>query len=164
MGNRDGRPNVLDIFVTRPVLAVVLSLTFVLAGLMAVAIGALVGTLAGLFGGWVDGWLMRGTDLVLSVPRLFLALMLIALYGASLTTTILVLGATSVFAWVPVPADTAPLGLASGWWDLGIMTGLTLLLWPLAVTDDQRILKREGLLLLLCYVAWLGWGVWREVH
>ncbi len=35
MGTREGRPNVMDIFVTRPVLAVVLCLTLMIAGLMA---------------------------------------------------------------------------------------------------------------------------------
>lgn len=69
-----------------------------LAAAMALGLGALVGTVAGLGGGWIDGILMRLTDVVLSVPRLFLAVLLVALYGRSLTTTILVLGATSWMA------------------------------------------------------------------
>jgi len=70
---------------------------FLAAGL-ALGLGALVGTAAGLAGGWVDALLMRFTDVVLSVPRLFLAVLLVALYGRSLTTTIVVLGATSWMA------------------------------------------------------------------
>jgi peptide/nickel transport system permease protein len=70
---------------------------FLAAG-MALGLGTLVGTAAGLAGGWIDGLLMRLTDVVLSVPRLFLAVLLVALYGRSLTTTILVLGATSWMA------------------------------------------------------------------
>jgi len=70
---------------------------FLAAG-MALGLGTLVGTAAGLAGGWIDGLLMRLTDVVLSVPRLFLAVMLVALYGRSLTTTILVLGGTSWMA------------------------------------------------------------------
>ncbi len=70
---------------------------FLAAG-MALGLGTLVGTAAGLAGGWIDAALMRLTDVVLSVPRLFLAVLLIALYGRSLTTTILVLGATSWMA------------------------------------------------------------------
>jgi len=66
-----------------------------LAALIALAIGTLVGALAGLAGGWLDALLMRLVDLTLAVPRLFLALMLVALYRASLATTIFVLGATT---------------------------------------------------------------------
>jgi len=69
-----------------------------LAAMMALGLGTLVGTAAGLSGGWIDAVLMRLTDVVLSVPRLFLAVLLVALYGRSLTTTILVLGATSWMA------------------------------------------------------------------
>ena len=68
------------------------------AALMALSIGTALGLLAGLAGGWLDTLLMRLTDLVLSVPRLFLALMLVALYGASTGTTIIVLGGTSWMA------------------------------------------------------------------
>ena len=69
-----------------------------LAALMAVGTGSLVGLVAGLAGGWIDGLLMRFTDLVLSVPRLFLALMLVYLHGPSLTTTVVVLGCTTWMA------------------------------------------------------------------
>jgi len=68
------------------------------AAALALGLGTLVGALAGLAGGWVDGLLMRFTDLLLAVPRLFLALMLVAIYGPSLSTTILVLGVTT---WMP---------------------------------------------------------------
>ena len=50
-----------------------------LAASMALLVGTLVGLTAGLAGGWVDALLMRGTDVVLAVPRLFLALMLVAI-------------------------------------------------------------------------------------
>jgi peptide/nickel transport system permease protein len=69
-----------------------------LAATMALALGTLVGASAGLAGGWLDAVLMRFTDVILSVPRLFLAVLLVALYGRSLTTTIIVLGATSWMA------------------------------------------------------------------
>lgn len=66
-----------------------------LAALVAVALGGLVGLVAGSCGGIVDGLLMRGVDLFLSIPRLFLLLLLVALYRPSLTTTILVVGGTT---------------------------------------------------------------------
>jgi peptide/nickel transport system permease protein len=66
-----------------------------LAALMAVVVGGLLGLAAGFTGGGLDSVLMRFADLVLAVPRLFLVLLLVALWGASLTATVLVLGATS---------------------------------------------------------------------
>lgn len=69
-----------------------------LAAAMATVVGAGLGLMSGLAGGWVDAVLMRFTDLVLSVPRLFLALMIVALYGASLATTVLVLAGTTWMA------------------------------------------------------------------
>lgn len=75
------------------------SLLVGLAGaLIAVAIGTVVGSVAGFAGGRVDALLMRFTDVVLSVPRLFLALLLVALYRPSLLTTMLVLGGTTWMA------------------------------------------------------------------
>jgi len=70
----------------------------VLAALVALGLGTSIGLFAGIAGGWIDAALMRLTDLALAIPRLFLALMLVALYGPSLTTTILVLGATTWMA------------------------------------------------------------------
>ena len=69
-----------------------------IAAAMALVIGSAVGVASGLSGGLLDAVLMRVTDLVLSVPRLFLALLLVSLYGASLTTTVLVLGGTTWMA------------------------------------------------------------------
>ncbi len=69
-----------------------------LGALLAVGIGAAVGLAAGLSRGPLDALLMRGTDLVLSIPRLFLLLLLVALYGQSISTTIVVLGATTWMA------------------------------------------------------------------
>ena len=68
------------------------------SALIAVVIGTLIGTVAGFAGGRIDALLMRFTDVVLSVPRLFLALLLVALYRPSLLTTMLVLGGTTWMA------------------------------------------------------------------
>lgn len=62
---------------------------------LAALIGLTVGTIAGYRGGWVDDLLMRTTELFQSVPRFFLALLVIALFGAGLEHLILVLGLTS---------------------------------------------------------------------
>jgi peptide/nickel transport system permease protein len=63
--------------------------------LLASTIGLVVGSLAGYRGGIVDDLLMRGTELVLVVPRFFLAVVVIALFGAGVDRVILVLGLTS---------------------------------------------------------------------
>jgi peptide/nickel transport system permease protein len=66
-----------------------------LSALVALVLGGAIGLTAGFMGGWADGLLMRFADLLLSIPRLFLLLFLVALYRPSLATIIVVLGATS---------------------------------------------------------------------
>lgn len=66
-----------------------------LVTLMSVLIGCLTGTVAGYFGGWVDDLLMRFTEFVQVVPRFFIALLVLSLFGASVGNVILVLGLTS---------------------------------------------------------------------
>jgi len=63
--------------------------------LLAALIGVAVGTAAGYKPGAVDDLLMRGTDFVLVVPRFFMAVVVIALFGPGLDRLILVLGLTS---------------------------------------------------------------------
>jgi peptide/nickel transport system permease protein len=62
---------------------------------MATAIGLAVGAVAGYRSGLVDDVLMRITDLFQSVPRFFLALLVIALFGSGVDNLIVVLGLTS---------------------------------------------------------------------
>jgi peptide/nickel transport system permease protein len=65
-----------------------------IATLISITIGTLFGALAGYFGGRVDAVIMRFTDMVLAFPRLVLLIMIVALFGPSLTMIILVLGLT----------------------------------------------------------------------
>ncbi len=58
-------------------------------------LGLFVGSVAGFAGGSVDALLMRFTELVLVLPRFFLALVVVALFGASLANLILVLALSS---------------------------------------------------------------------
>jgi peptide/nickel transport system permease protein len=62
---------------------------------LASVIGLAVGILAGYRGGWVDDLLMRITELFQSVPRFFLVLLIVALFGAGLDNLIYVLALTS---------------------------------------------------------------------
>ncbi|HLK77905.1 MAG TPA: ABC transporter permease [Streptosporangiaceae bacterium] len=70
------------------------------AAFVAITIGALVGAVAGLAGGIVDTVLMRIVDIFLSIPFLFVVLILAAKYGASVLSLSLVIGG---FSW-QVPA------------------------------------------------------------
>jgi peptide/nickel transport system permease protein len=63
--------------------------------LLASVIGTTVGAVAGYRAGWIDDLLMRGTELVQVVPRFFLAVVVIALFGPGLDRLVLVLGLTS---------------------------------------------------------------------
>ena len=62
---------------------------------LAALIGVIVGALAGYRAGILDDALMRLTDFALIVPRFFLAVVVIALFGAGIDRLILVLGLTS---------------------------------------------------------------------
>lgn len=65
-----------------------------LAMLVAVTIGCVIGSLAGFYGRMTDGILMRLTDGMLTIPTFFLALLVLAVFGSSLTNVILVIGLT----------------------------------------------------------------------
>jgi peptide/nickel transport system permease protein len=72
-----GRNNFL-----RTVKATQTSLIIGFASVIIIAgIGALVGSIAGYFGGWVDNLLMRFIDVVLSLPYLFLILLIVSFFG-----------------------------------------------------------------------------------
>ncbi len=63
--------------------------------LLSVAIGIAVGAVSGYFGGLADAVLMRLTDGFLALPTFFLLLVILAVFGGSLTSVIVVIGITS---------------------------------------------------------------------
>jgi peptide/nickel transport system permease protein len=66
--------------------------------LVAVTLGTLVGAVAGYYRRWVDAVLMRGVDVGLALPRIFVLLLAIALFGRlPLHVFVLVIGFTSWF-------------------------------------------------------------------
>jgi len=71
-----------------------LSVSF-LAAIVAVIIGTLFGALAGYYGGRIDNLLMRFTDAVMSVPVLFITIVLAVIFGQNVGTLILVIGGLS---------------------------------------------------------------------
>lgn len=58
-------------------------------------LGTAVGLISGFAGGWVDEALMRLTELFQILPRFFLAIAVIALFGSSLLNVVMVLALTS---------------------------------------------------------------------
>jgi ABC-type dipeptide/oligopeptide/nickel transport system permease subunit len=65
------------------------------AAFVAITIGSLVGAVAGLLGGIVDSVLMRIVDIFLSIPFLFVVLILARAYGATVLSLSLVIGGLS---------------------------------------------------------------------
>lgn len=63
--------------------------------LIAAVLGLVIGAVAGYRGGFVDDVLMRFTELFQTIPRFFLVLFVLALFGSSFKNMILVLGLTS---------------------------------------------------------------------
>jgi ABC-type dipeptide/oligopeptide/nickel transport system permease subunit len=70
------------------------------AALMATVIGTLYGALAGLVGGFVDAVLMRFVDVLLSIPLLFVVLVLATRWSATIVSQSLIIG---LFSWL-IPA------------------------------------------------------------
>jgi peptide/nickel transport system permease protein len=64
-------------------------------GALTLIIGSLLGAVSGYLAGRVDDVLQRATELVMVLPRFFLAIVVIALFGTGLDRLILVLGLTS---------------------------------------------------------------------
>jgi peptide/nickel transport system permease protein len=65
------------------------------AAAVAVIWGILYGAVSGFFGGWVDALMMRIVDVILSIPVLFLTIVLAVIFKPSLGLLILVIGFVS---------------------------------------------------------------------
>jgi peptide/nickel transport system permease protein len=52
-----------------------------MAVLIIATVGVTLGAIAGFYGGWVDNVIMRGVDIVLSLPIFFLIVMIVAFFG-----------------------------------------------------------------------------------
>jgi peptide/nickel transport system permease protein len=66
-----------------------------LAMLVAITFGTIYGAVSGYVGGWLDNVLMRGVDVVIAFPKLFLLLILAGIFEANVGVLILILGLTS---------------------------------------------------------------------
>lgn len=66
---------------------------------LSVSLGVLIGSAAGYYGGRVDDLLMRVTEIFQVMPRFFLALVIVAMFGASLWGMIFVIG---ILSWAEI--------------------------------------------------------------
>jgi ABC-type dipeptide/oligopeptide/nickel transport system permease subunit len=66
----------------------------IVSSIISVVIGVVVGAVAGYFGGWIDEVLSLIVDTLMAFPLIALLIVLAAVIGPSLTTTIIVIGAT----------------------------------------------------------------------
>ncbi|HJW96164.1 MAG TPA: ABC transporter permease [Thermoanaerobaculia bacterium] len=67
----------------------------ILAAAIALIVGSFFGAIAGFYGGWIDWIVSRLIEMVLCFPFLFLVLAIVALFGPSMYTIIIALGATT---------------------------------------------------------------------
>jgi oligopeptide transport system permease protein len=65
------------------------------ATLVSLVIGVTVGAVSGYFGGRIDALLMRGVDVLYTLPYIFFAILLLAIFGRSLTVVFVALGAVT---------------------------------------------------------------------
>jgi hypothetical protein len=67
----------------------------VIAVLISTIIGLLIGSIAGYFGGIIDSTAMRLVDVMLTIPTLFLILMMVVFLGPSIINIMIIIGLTS---------------------------------------------------------------------
>lgn len=149
---------------TRYALIVAITATFV-----AVTIGVLIGAAAGYFGGWTDTVLSRLTDTLMAFPVLALLIVLSAVLGPSLTTTIVIIGVTSWARYCRVVrADvlalrqsdfvTAARAVGSTPWRIILSHMLPNVLTPIIVLASLAI---GGVIILESSLSFLGLGLVR---
>jgi peptide/nickel transport system permease protein len=78
-----------------------ISLTVGLIGIaISFTIGLLLGGISGYFGGWIDSVIMRGTELLLSIPGLYLLIALRAIFPTDLPSQQVYLGIVVILAFI----------------------------------------------------------------
>jgi peptide/nickel transport system permease protein len=77
------------------------SLTVGLVGLLiSFTLGMLIGGLSGYLGGWVDNVIMRSTELLLSIPGLYLIIALRGIFPANLSSQQIYLGIVAILGFI----------------------------------------------------------------
>jgi ABC-type dipeptide/oligopeptide/nickel transport system permease subunit len=137
------------------------------ASLIATVIGTLWGAISGLAGGIVDGIMMRIVDVLLSIPFLFIVLILATKYSATVLDESLILG---VFSWlVPsrlVRGEVLTLRTRDFVWAARTMgAGRTRIIYrhlipnALSVVIVNITFQIADAILALAYLGFLGFGL-----
>jgi peptide/nickel transport system permease protein len=138
-----------------------------LAAFIATTVGTLWGTVSGLLGGIIDSMMMRVVDVFLSVPIVFVVLILSVKFGASVLSLSLVIGA---FSWLfsarlirsevlslrSMDFVSAARGAGSGNWRLIYRHLLPNSLGVIIVSVTLQVAES---ILLVSYVGFLGFGL-----
>jgi peptide/nickel transport system permease protein len=132
-----------------------------------IVLGSLVGVVSAYYGGTVDNILMRITDVFLSIPAIFLLLILASFIRPSLVTITLIIGFT---AWMPVARivrsqflslkslDFVTAARAMGASDARIMLR-ELLPNGMAPIIVAATLNVANAILMESYISFLGYGI-----
>ncbi len=67
-----------------------------LAVVLALTLGVFIGVVSGYFGGWIDNVIMRGMDIMMSLPYILLAILIAAVAGPSLETGVIAIGVVRI--------------------------------------------------------------------
>ena len=78
-----------------------------LAVTMSVTIGTFLGLLAGYHGGWIDQTIMRGVDIMMSLPSILLAIVVVAVLGPGLFNAIIAVSIVSIPSFVRLVRGSA---------------------------------------------------------
>jgi peptide/nickel transport system permease protein len=70
-----------------------------LSVILSATLGITIGAVSGFYGGWLDDLLMRTTEVFQVMPRFFLALVIVAMFGADLWGTIFVI---AILSWAEI--------------------------------------------------------------
>ncbi|MBA3888019.1 MAG: ABC transporter permease, partial [Acidobacteria bacterium] len=136
------------------------------AAVLSGSLGLMIGGVAGRRAGAVDHALMRFTDLIQALPRFFLIVMVVSLFGSQLSLVVLVIGLT---AWPPTArlfraqvqgVFTREFALASRAAGAGDTAILVRHAWPVArpVVAAQISFQAGGAILAEAGLSFLGLG------
>lgn len=79
----------------------------VVSVLLGLVLGTSMGLIAGYFGGWVDTFFMRTVDVLLAFPGILLAILIISIFGSSVTNIIVALAIFSVPTFARISRSSA---------------------------------------------------------
>ena len=116
-----------------------------IATLISTLIAALYGTASGLAGRRVDEFMMRGTELLMSIPNILLIIFVQAMIGEPTVISIaVVIGLpTNVISWGSL-MSLSQQAILSGSWHLLIIPGAVLVLTIISITDIGEYLRAAG--------------------